>query len=118
MLYHNDLRPNLSSLASNSYVKESDVRLPVPTREASDAVKRLLESTFSVAVFKLRARFKNGDEFRPIAQGLINSQSVTDIHFDRCEFDDEGCTLLFKSVLQSKPNIRSLCVHGCGFPIR
>jgi hypothetical protein len=114
------LCPILSSLASNSHVKKLVINLRYPqNREAPAAVKRLLESTSSIESLELQylgiseeIPGRSEEILRPIAQGLINSESVTDICFDRWTFD-YGCTHLFKSVLQSKPNIRSLCVRHC-----
>jgi hypothetical protein len=106
------LCPILSSLASNSHVRKLEIGLfhyssmNSPRREAPDSVKHLLESTASIETFVL-TDFNCGEEnFLPIAQGLINSEPVTDIEFWDCDFRGSG--LHFKSILQSKPNIRSL----------
>jgi hypothetical protein len=87
-----------------------------PRRGAPDSVKHLLESTASIETF-VSTDFIHGEEnFLPIAQGLFNSEPVTDIEFLNCDFCGSG--LHFKSILQSKPNIRSLCVDNCYFSTR
>jgi hypothetical protein len=107
------LCPILSGLATNSHVKELEFRRDDPSREASEAVKRLLESTATIDSFILTSLIGSEDNFHPIAQGLINSESVTDVCFDECNFRGDGSTRLLKGILQSKPNIRSLYVRLC-----
>jgi hypothetical protein len=108
------LRPILSSLASNSSVKELEIRLSHTWEEAPDAVKHLLESTSTIEVFTLPGGIITGEEiFLPISQALINSESVTDINLYSCIFLGGVSTCLFKNVLQSKLNIRSLCMRDC-----
>jgi hypothetical protein len=107
------LSPILDGLASNSHVKELEMCLRNPSREASNATKHLMESTASIESFKLTNLNGCGEFFLPIAQGLINSESVTDMAFDGCRFRNQGCARLFKGILQSKTNIRSLRVLEC-----
>jgi hypothetical protein len=77
------LSPILSSLASNSSVKELALLLDERWPEATeDAVKSLLESTSTIVSYKLSGEINGEENFLPIAQGLINSDSVTDITFD------------------------------------
>ena len=82
--------------------------------ETYDAVGRCLESSTSRREsFKVTFRsLVSEEDFRPIAQGLINSESVTAITFDRCNFSDDGTTHLLRSIFQSKTNIHSLRVEG------
>jgi hypothetical protein len=110
------LCPILKSLAYNSHLKELVISLRTDqSHKASDALNHLLESTTSsIESFELGWVLAGREEFlRPIAQGLINSESVTDITFAGCILSLSGCSRLFKSILQSKPNIRSFCVHYC-----
>ena len=106
----------LRSLASNSHVKEFAIDMGYLTHQTSNAATLLLDSnTSSIESLLLQLRARSGDQeiLRPIALGLINNESVMDITFKVCHFSDSGCTRVFKSILQSKPNIRSLCVHYC-----
>jgi hypothetical protein len=126
------LVPILKSLPSNKSVKVLQFRLchETPSLESSVAIQRLLESTSSIEGFQLTLRPMKGEEtfrliaegltnseesaatntLRPIAQGLINSESVTDIQFEYCDFaKDQGSTVLFKSILESKSNIHTRC---------
>jgi hypothetical protein len=110
------LCPILRGIASNSHLKELEIgNRPVkwlPSGEASEAVRGLLESTVSIESIKLSSLCGGEERFGPIAQGLINSESVIDIAFNDCRLGGVGSTLLFKSILQSKTKIRSLCVRG------
>ena len=105
--------PIFGSLQTNSHVKELVLRMSNPSIAASVAVRRLLESTMEG--FELKYSAYNEETFRQIAQGLINSKSVTDIMFDSCDFHDKGSTLLFKSILQSNSNLHSLCINDSHF---
>jgi hypothetical protein len=101
------LCPILSSLASNPHVNELEIEMSA--NQASESVKRLLESTSTIELFKLSGLVEDDFHpitlaFRPIAQGLINSESVTDISLDHCNFPDEESTTLLKRFLQSKSN--------------
>jgi hypothetical protein len=108
------LLPILGSLASNTGVKELRICSGGNHSVASTlAIQSLLESTSTLEGFELTLGGINEDKFGPIAQGLINSESVTDVKFDHCLFRDKGSTVLFKSILQSKSNLRSLCICGC-----
>jgi hypothetical protein len=84
-----------------------------PSREACDAAKRLLDSTSSIASLELEGFYGDERSLLLIFQGLIDSLSVTDMAFAGCRLNGGGSTLLFKSILQSKSNIRSLRVKGC-----
>jgi hypothetical protein len=71
-------------LRSNSSVKEFvlDLVLFGSMRHAANAVKGLLEHTSSKESFKLLAFVGDKEDFLVITQGLINSESVTDITFN------------------------------------
>jgi hypothetical protein len=107
--------PIVQSLVSNTSVKELELRQCARSLSlaTSDAVRLLLETTSTIEGFGLSVCSCNEDIFRPIAQGLINSEIAIDVKFVDCDLDDEGSTLLFKSILQSKPNLRSLSINNC-----
>ena len=54
--------------------------------------------------------------FLPIAQGLIDSKSITDIKIVDCRGvrveADEAAAACIRSILESKSNLRSLSVRG------
>jgi hypothetical protein len=105
--------PIVSSLAYNITVQE----LVLDCQNSLDlslAVRSLLESTAVIQKFELFLRGGvEEDTFLPIAQGLINNTSVTDIKFDRCRFDGQEEALMLKSILESKSNLHSLNFHWC-----
>jgi hypothetical protein len=117
------LLPILSGLAANTHIKklgmgcigqeDQDISLA-----ASTGLKSLLESTATIGELRLLGfRFK-AETFGPLAQGLINSENITDVKLRHCTFDDAE-SALFKSVVRSKPNalsIRNCTVQGRTLP--
>ena len=80
------------------------------------AIQQLLESSTSITRFVLCGYTNfSGETFRPVAQGLIQSQSVCDVTFTVCHFRDEESTAQFRSILQEKRNLASLCLESCSF---
>lgn len=107
------LLPILSSLVSNSIVKELALGGHYLSLAATHTVRRLVESTTTIEGFELAHCISGVETFRQIAEGLINSESVTDIKLENCRFNVEGSAIIFKSILESKTNLRSLCLRGC-----
>jgi hypothetical protein len=121
-----ELLPILSGLATNTHIK----RLALGCRGhedislgASTALKRMLETTATATIFELHLngyRFK-ADSFCPIAQGLIDSESITNVIFNNCSFKDEESALAFENILLYKSNVHALTirksnVHGRTLP--
>jgi hypothetical protein len=107
------LLPILSSLTANVHVNELELRLKDLSFAASTRLRVLLESTATMVKVKLSEfRFK-AVSFLPLMQGLINSENITDVDFTKCIFDGEESTLLFKSILRSKSNVRALSIRAC-----
>jgi hypothetical protein len=100
------LLPILSGLELNTHIETLILIFGVEdlSRAAATGIQRLVESTATIDELKLAACRFQTETFLPISQGLINSESITDVKFVNCSFQDEGSTLLFKSVLQTKWN--------------
>jgi hypothetical protein len=112
------LVPILNSLAFNTSLKELEFCFYFHlSLGASLAVKNLLESTRTVEKFELGYQYADQcivvDTFQPIAQGLIQSTSVTSVKFVRCKFDSQGKVLLLNYILESKYNLQSLALRNC-----
>jgi hypothetical protein len=111
--------PIVRSLTSNTTVKTLYLDVESVSLDASLAVGSLLEATTTLERFELSldddglAVNIEVDTFRPIAQGLIQSKSVTDVRFKRCTFDGKNEVLMLNSILESKSNLRSLTLERC-----
>ena len=82
----------------------------------SHALQRFLESTTSIQRFEIYWEiFSHERLFRPIAQGITNSESVSELKFHSCVFDDRNSFAQLQSILQNKRNLSSLGLHGCYF---
>jgi len=108
--------PILESLRSNTSVRDFtfySAGISYVSDAASDALHQLLDSSTSIERLDLEgARFVE-ETFRPVAQSLIRSQSVCELDFSSCVFED--CTAQFQSVLLNKQNLTSLCFDSCEF---
>ena len=106
----------LQGLRSNTSVNSlliGGVSFPDATARA---IQQLLQSTASIETFGLAGpSFNNGDMFPSIAQHLIRSPVVCMLKFSICRFRDEESTALFRSILQNKQNLTSLCLDNCSF---
>ena len=109
--------PILEVLGSNTSVK-TFVFTPVfdPNVVAtSHALQRLLESTTSIQKFELRHKTFRERLFHPIAQGIVNSECVSELKFWSVGFQDRESFAQLRSILQNKRNLTSLCLHECRF---
>jgi hypothetical protein len=125
--------PIVSSLASNTSVKELHLSFRSLSLDTSLALGNLLESTTTIERFELelgdddvevnppamqRLELALGgagnevDTFRPISQGLIQSTSVTDLRFVTCYFSHQVVHVV-NSILASKSNLQSLTLEHC-----
>ena len=103
--------PVLQGLQSNDFLKSLAIRGPDAT---SHATHQLLESTTSIARFELiSVIFSSGEMFRPVAQSILRSASVSALNFRLCIFRDEECTPIFQSILQEKRNLATLHLDRC-----
>ena len=53
------------------------------------------------------------DNFEPVAQGLIQSKSVTAVLFEGCNFYSHELVRILNSILESKANLQMLSFKGC-----
>jgi len=74
-----------------------------------------LRSNISVKTLIFTAMAFNEETFRPVAQSLIQSQTVCELKFKACLFHSENIIAQFQSVLQNKRNLTSLCLQHCNF---
>jgi hypothetical protein len=117
----NDLRgmyliPIVNGLTSNTTVKILKLWFGSVLLDESLAVGSLLESTRTIERLELAlGDFYDVevDTFCPIAQGLIQSTSITDVSFANCNFDGQEVVLLLNSILESKTNLQSLTLDSC-----
>jgi hypothetical protein len=109
------LIPLVSGLTSNTTVKTLHLSFRSISLDESLAVGSFLEATPTIELFKLRLPGYGieANVFRPIAQGLIQSTSVTDVRFDDCSFDGQEQVLILNSILASKTNLQSLTLELC-----
>jgi len=111
--------PILEGLQSNTAVKTLNFS---PTNfylsaEMSLALQHLLDSTTLIHRFEWE-EFTFSDEqqlFRPIAQGIINNESVSELKFFDVRFLGLSSLAQLQSILQNKQNLTSLCMHFCRF---
>ena len=84
--------------------------------EMSLAMQRLLDSTTLIQRFEWE-EFTFSDEqlFRPIAQGIINNESVSELEFLQVRFLGRSSLAQLQSILQNKRNLTSLCMRSCRF---
>ena len=113
--------PILEGLQSNTFLK-TFIFSPTSasTNNISDAtshaLQRLLESTTSIKRFEFRgASFSDEQLFRPIAQGIINSESVSELKISWVRFQGENSLAPLQSILQNKRHLTALCLHECHF---
>jgi hypothetical protein len=88
---------------------------PINSLDLSYVVKNLLESTTTIQqfAFNLRGVSVEVSTFSPIAQGLIQSKSVTDVTLQECNFDSQEAVLLLNDILESKSNLQRFALKNC-----
>ena len=109
--------PILQGLRSNISLKTLHLGGKSFSDVTTPAIQQLLESTVSIQTFGLSGvRFQNnGNTLRTIARSLIQSRIVSALEFKSCKFRDEGSAAQFRSILQNKQNLTSLCLDNCSF---
>ena len=63
----------------------------------------------------MRAYFSDERLFRPIAQGIINNESVSELKIAWVTFLGQNSLAALQSILLNKRNLTSLCLHECRF---
>ena len=109
------LRSNVS-LKTIIFSSTSPFGTTVPDA-TSHAIHRLLGSKTSM-IQRLEwhlVTFSDERLFRPIAQGIINSECVSELKLSWCRFQGQNCIAQLQSILQNKRNLTSLCLHSCSF---
>jgi LSD1 subclass zinc finger protein len=110
------LLPILKCLVFNTSVKELELGFGGnPSHNVAHALKNLLESTGTIRQFELtltRVQAEAGT-FHQIAQGIIQSTSVTDVKLEGCWFCNQEVVLLLNNILKSKSNLQSLNLKDC-----
>lgn len=122
------LLPILASLGGNSHFSKFIFSHTIASDrdhlEASNALGHLLTYATNIREFIMLVDQKQEDPvdleetFRPIAQGLIDSKSITEITLSRF-YDDypnnglEKIPSIIRSILELKSNLRSFSMQGC-----
>jgi hypothetical protein len=86
-----------------------------PPLATSLTLQRLFEcTTCSLTAFEsFTTTFSDAQNSLPIAQGLINSASITDVNFSNCSlFQDQESTQLFKDIMGMKADLHALCCRN------
>ena len=79
-------------------------------------MQRLLESNTSITRFEFSRSTFSEQFLRPLAQSIIESESVSELKFEYCTFDGgEESTVLFRNIFLNKRNLTSLSILGCSF---
>ena len=102
--------PILQSLERNQSLQElclGVVQLVPLTVATCSSIKRLLETTKSIRIVKLKGRFSESC-LRSIFQGASRSGSVTGIELMSFVLSGEESVLRLEDLLRTKPNLRSL----------
>ena len=79
------------------------------------ALHQLLESTTSIQRFEWENASCSATQFCPIAQAITSSESLSELKLFACAFTDREAEAPFRSILQDKRNLSSLCLHHCNF---
>jgi hypothetical protein len=112
--------PILSSLEYNTHVKVLKLKnchclLPI---DASEALGRVFESTKTMDRLEFDSFRFEETSFRSIAQGLVNSTSITDIKLAGCSFSSKESALLLTTIIKFKPNLQSFALIDCRVTMR
>lgn len=105
----------LQSLRDNTTLKTLQIStdFTTPTSDAiPSAIQQLFESNTSIARFEISINFL-AKLPHPIAQGIIHSASVSELKLSGFAFQGRETVAQFRNILQSKPNLTSLCLHYC-----
>ena len=108
--------PVLEGLGINTSVK-TFIFSPMESFSSavSHALQELLASTTSIQRFELQLSLFYGDTFRPIAQAITSSECVFELKISLSTFEDQSSITEFRSIVQNKRNLTSLCLHHCSF---
>ena len=104
-----------NSLRSNNSLKTLIFHPQNLSDAASHAIQPLLEFTTSIQRFELHNVTFSEMQFLSIAQGITNSESVSELKLFNCHFQNRDSLAPLRSILQNKRNLTSLCLHHCSF---
>jgi len=83
---------------------------------ASSSIQHLFESTTSIQRFELEeVGFWGRRLFRPIAQGIINSECVSELKLYECQFWDRENFAQLQGILQNNHKLTALYLQHCDF---
>ena len=114
--------PILEGLRSNVFLKtfiwtpaysatgESEI-----SDATSHALQHLLGSTSSIQKIELICTTFNERQFSSIAQAITGSECISELRFLWCRFPEQSSITHFRSILQNKRNLTSLCLEYCNF---
>ena len=105
----------LEGLALNACLKNLVIEYDSLSEETRNSFRILLESTRTIEKLELMYIDLRRESFNPVAQGIINASSVTDITFRSCDFRLEGSFRLLNEIIERKQNLSSLVIDNCFF---
>jgi len=110
------LDPIFEGLVLNTCVRNLTITTNSLPQATSNALQVLLESTRSVQHLELSGMILwEESAFHPVAQGLINGRTVTDIALKSCSLLNDGPITLLNQILERKRNLRALVMINCFF---
>lgn len=108
--------PVLRGLRLNRSLKRLSVGYSRTEVETPLAIQQLLETSTSIRTFEVvDSKFYDGETLLPVAQGLVNCSTVSEVSFRGCEFIGEDTLRHFNRLLSTKQNMSSLSIHYCTF---
>lgn len=108
----------LRNLTQNTSVKSLELNGRTLDESLRTEARQLMETTETLQRFELTHFLTeriSGEWFRPIAEGLINSNSVCELSMAMMFFNDDEGTRLFQGILQNKQNLTFLSLHTVSF---
>jgi len=104
-----NVAPILQSLGTNTMLKTLIVGpKPQSVDEVSTALQYLVERNTTIHAIEMMGWHFSETWFRPLAQSIIQSGSVSKLSFTSCSFTDAVSRQLFESIIQTKSNLHSL----------
>jgi len=113
----NFLRSMLKGLLANTTIKTLvfgvGTSMQQFTNYTAEMMRKFLKDTSTIQRFELTGTYR-ATAFRPLALGLIASQSVSEIKFAPCNMWDELSVRCFHQILSTKQNLRYLSLDDDG----
>jgi len=106
--------PILEGLRSNVSLK-TFIFYSNPARNLSDETSHAIHQILGSKTSIQRLEWSEATLSDEIAQGITYSESVSELKFSWCRFEDQSNFAHFRSILQNKRNLTSLFLDRCSF---